>query len=118
MRTDSTTYAIKRAYKDISLKYHPDKNPDDKKAGEKFIKYQAAYEVLKDASKRDAYNKFGAAGLDDGHARATLVAWRDHPDPDLAQLVEAALHDLQDVAPPAPPPAPAWAPEPEAARVP
>ena len=40
-------------YRDISLKYHPDKNPDDKTAAAKFIKYQAAYEVLKDASKRD-----------------------------------------------------------------
>lgn len=65
VRTDATTFEIKRAYKQISLKYHPDKNPDDKHAAEKFIRYQSAYEVLKDASRRDAYNKFGTAGLTD-----------------------------------------------------
>jgi hypothetical protein len=75
VRTDSTTYAIKRAYKDISLKYHPDKNPDDKKAAEKFIRYQAAYEVLKDTSKRDAYNKFGPAGLDASMSDSASQLW-------------------------------------------
>ena len=64
VRTDAPSSEIKRAYRDISLKFHPDKNKDDKKAAEKFIRYQAAYEVLKDQSKRDAYNKFGPAGLD------------------------------------------------------
>jgi len=61
VRIDATSTQVKRAYRDISLIHHPDKNPEDKNAGEKFIKYQAAYEVLKDASKRDAYNKFGSA---------------------------------------------------------
>ena len=64
VRTDAPSFEVKRAYRDISLKYHPDKNKQDPKAAEKFIRYQAAYEVLKDQSKRDAYNKFGAAGLD------------------------------------------------------
>ena len=64
VRIDSPMSEIKRAYKQISLKHHPDKNPDDKHASEKFVKYQAAYEVLKDATKRDAYNKFGTAGID------------------------------------------------------
>lgn len=62
---DARSSDIKAAYRQISLKYHPDKNPDDKSAAEKFIKYQAAYEVLKDASKRETYNKFGQPGLDD-----------------------------------------------------
>jgi hypothetical protein len=65
VRVDSPSSEIKKAYKQISLKYHPDKNPDDKDAATKFIRYQSAYEVLKDASKRDIYNKFGQAGIDD-----------------------------------------------------
>ena len=65
VRVDSPSSEIKRAYKTISLKYHPDKNPDDPNAATKFIKYQSAYEVLKDSNKRDTYNKFGQAGLDD-----------------------------------------------------
>ena len=65
VRVDASVTDVKRAYRDISLKHHPDKNPDDKKAAEKFIKFQAAYEVLKESSKRDAYNKFGTAGLED-----------------------------------------------------
>ena len=65
VRVDARTADIKVAYRTISLKYHPDKNPDDKSAAEKFIKYQAAYEVLKDASKREVYNKFGQPGIDD-----------------------------------------------------
>ena len=59
VRTDATAAEIRRAYKDISLKYHPDKNPDDKSAGDKFRQAATAYEVLKDASKRTSYNKFG-----------------------------------------------------------
>jgi len=65
VRVDAGTAEIKRAYKQISLKYHPDKNPDDKRAAEKFIKYQNAYEVLKDPRTRGTYNKFGTAGLQD-----------------------------------------------------
>ena len=62
---DAPSADIKRAYKQISLKYHPDKNPDDPNAATKFIKYVSAYEVLKDSTKRDVYNKFGLAGLED-----------------------------------------------------
>ena len=65
VRVDATTAEIKRAYRDISLIHHPDKKPGDKHAAENFIRYQTAYEVIKDATKRDVYNKFGAAGLDD-----------------------------------------------------
>ena len=65
VRVDAPTADVKRAYKQISLIHHPDKNPDDKDANQKFVKFQNAYEVLKDATRRDLYNKFGAAGLDD-----------------------------------------------------
>jgi len=67
VRVDATTAEIKRAYRDISLEMHPDKNRNDPNAAEKFIKYQTAYEVLKDPSTRSKYNKFGpGADADDG----------------------------------------------------
>ena len=65
VRVDASSTDIKRVYRDISLKYHPDKNKDDPDAEKKFIKYQSAYEVLKDPRKRLLYNKFGSAGLDE-----------------------------------------------------
>lgn len=50
---------IKKAYRKLALKYHPDKNPDDKAAQEKFIEAAEAYEVLSDPEKRQKYDKFG-----------------------------------------------------------
>ena len=57
---DST---IKKAYRKIAMKYHPDKNPDDKSAEEKFKEAAEAYEVLSDADKRARYDRFGHAGV-------------------------------------------------------
>lgn len=50
---------IKKAYRKLALKYHPDKNPDDKAAQEKFIEAAEAYEVLSDPDKRQKYDQFG-----------------------------------------------------------
>ena len=49
---------IKKAYRKIAMKYHPDRNPDDKKAEEKFKEAAEAYEILSDANKRARYDRF------------------------------------------------------------
>ncbi len=54
---------LKKAYRKLALKYHPDKNPDDSIAEEKFKEAAEAYEVLSDNNKRERYNRFGHAGM-------------------------------------------------------
>lgn len=54
---------IKRAYKKVAIKYHPDRNPGNKEAEEKFKEAAEAYEVLRDPDKRQRYDQFGAAGV-------------------------------------------------------
>jgi molecular chaperone DnaJ len=54
---------IKRAYRRMALKYHPDKNPDDKDAESKFKECAEAYEVLSDPAKRQRYDQYGHEGL-------------------------------------------------------
>ena len=55
---------IKRAYRKSAMKYHPDRNPGDQEAEEKFKEIGEAYEVLSDADKRARYDQFGFAGVD------------------------------------------------------
>ena len=55
---------IKKAYRKLALKYHPDYNPGDKTAEEKFKEINEANEVLSDADKRAKYDQFGFAGVD------------------------------------------------------
>ncbi|MBA2613967.1 MAG: molecular chaperone DnaJ [Bacteroidetes bacterium] len=54
---------IKKAYRKLAIKFHPDKNPDDKSAEEKFKEAAEAYEILSNADKRQRYNQFGHAGV-------------------------------------------------------
>ena len=57
---------LKRSYRKLAVKFHPDKNPDDHTAEEKFKEISEAYEVLSDASKRAAYDRYGHAAFQGG----------------------------------------------------
>lgn len=59
----ATADEIKKAYRKLAMQYHPDKNPGNKKAEEKFKEISEAYEVLSDTDKRKNYDQFGAAGV-------------------------------------------------------
>ena len=54
---------IKKSYRKVAMQYHPDRNPGDKAAEEKFKEAKEAYEMLSDANKRAAYDRFGHAGV-------------------------------------------------------
>ena len=62
----ATADEIKKAYRRLAMKFHPDRNPDDPEAEHKFKECKEAYEVLANAQKRAAYDQFGHAGLEGG----------------------------------------------------
>lgn len=72
---------IKKAYRKLAIKYHPDKNPGDKVAEEKFKEATEAYEVLRDEKKRQTYDQFGFEGV------AGMAGGFD----------ASAMHDFEDI---------------------
>ncbi|HQH95361.1 MAG TPA: DnaJ domain-containing protein, partial [Rectinema sp.] len=60
----ATKDEIKKAYRKLAIQFHPDKNPGNKTAEEKFKEATEAYEVLGDDQKRQAYDQFGFAGVE------------------------------------------------------
>jgi molecular chaperone DnaJ len=62
--TRASQEEIKKAYRQLALQFHPDRNPGNKEAEEKFKEAAEAYEVLRDSQKRDLYDQFGHAGLE------------------------------------------------------
>src|SRR5262245_44905392 len=65
VKNDASADDIKKAYRRLALKYHPDRNPGDKAAEEKFKEASNAYEVLSDPAKRQAYDQRGRMGVED-----------------------------------------------------
>lgn len=65
VKKDASADDIKKAYRKLAMKYHPDKNPEDKNAEEKFKEISEAYAVLSDAEKRKEYDAYGAEGFSD-----------------------------------------------------
>lgn len=61
---DASEEDIKKSYRKLAMKYHPDRNPDNPKAEAQFKEVKEAYEILTDADKRAAYDRFGHAGVD------------------------------------------------------
>ena len=61
---DASDDELKKAYRKLAMKHHPDRNPDSKEAEDKFKEAKEAYEVLTDANKRAAYDQYGHAGVD------------------------------------------------------
>lgn len=64
VQKNATEAELKKAFKRLAMKYHPDRNPDDTSAEEKFKEAKEAYDILSDAQKRAAYDQFGHAGVD------------------------------------------------------
>jgi curved DNA-binding protein CbpA len=61
---DASDEEIKKAYRKLAMKHHPDRNPDNPKAEEHFKEAKEAYEILSDSQKRAAYDQYGHAGVD------------------------------------------------------
>jgi len=60
---DCSGAELKKAYRKLAMKFHPDRNPDDKEAEDKFKQINEAYEVLSDEEKRSTYDRYGKDGL-------------------------------------------------------
>ncbi len=61
---DASGAILKKAYRKLAMKYHPDRNPDDKEAEEQFKIINEAYQILSDDEKRSIYDRYGKAGLE------------------------------------------------------
>lgn len=68
---DADAEQIKKAFRKLAIRYHPDKNPDDKTAEEKFKKINAAYSVLGDVTKRAQYDKYGTSDYTQNYGQST-----------------------------------------------
>jgi curved DNA-binding protein len=77
---DATAEQIKKAYRRLALKHHPDKNPGDRKAEEKFKEITEAYAVLSDAEKKRQYDRFGESGFHERFTREDIFRGFDPSD--------------------------------------
>ncbi|XP_064167232.1 dnaJ homolog subfamily C member 10 [Anguilla rostrata] len=72
---EASTREIRQAFKKLALTMHPDKNPNDQSAHDKFLKINRAYEVLKDEDLRKKYDKYGEKGLQDEQQGGRYESW-------------------------------------------
>ena len=103
---NATDAEIKSAYRKLAKKYHPDLNPGNKEAEEKFKEVNEANDVLSDPQKRQRYDQFGFAGVDPNYAAWT---WATSLAISLAAALAVDSAALAAVLPPAPPMYPARA---------
>ncbi len=73
----ATVAEIKKAYKELAFKYHPDKNPGNAKAEDRFKEISAAYAVLSDKSKRAQYDQFGSSGFHQRYSQEDIFRGAD-----------------------------------------
>ena len=113
---NATDAEIKSAYRKLAKKYHPDLNPGNKEAEEKFKEVNEANDVLSDPQKRQRYDQFGFAGVDPNYAvqagsAVVLAAWTWATSLAISLAADLAVDSaaLAAVLPPAPPMHPARA---------
>ena len=83
---------VKSAYRKLAMKHHPDRNPGNKEAEDKFKEATEAYEVLKDPQKRSAYDRFGHAGV--GQAAGAGFGFGGFESFDLGDALRAFMRDF------------------------
>lgn len=92
----ATPDEIKSAFRKLGAKHHPDKNPDDPGAAQRFKEVNAAYQILSDPQKRAMYDRFGAAGLGAARAGASSGPFQGVPI-DLSEInIDGIFGDLLD----------------------
>ena len=85
---------IKKSYRKLAVQYHPDKNPNDAQAAEKFREATEAYEVLKDDNKRRQYDQFGHAAFDNSGGGGFGGGWSGMGGMDLNEALKAFMGDF------------------------
>lgn len=88
----ATADEIKRAYRKLAKQYHPDRNPGDKQAEQRFKEVQAAYDVLGDAKRREEFDRFGAGGPTPHYEQ-----WQHAPQPEGAVRFSFSGDDLNGI---------------------
>ena len=96
---DASEEEIKKAYRKLAMKHHPDRNPDNPKSEELFKEAKEAYEVLCDAGKRGAYDQYGHAGVNPQGMGAERPERASALSPTLSAISSATFSVRDDSAP-------------------
>ncbi len=89
VRRDASQADIQKAYREMARKYHPDQNPDDKGAKDKFVRIQKAFEVLNDSEKREMYDRYGSSFESIGAGGPRSQGWGAGPQGFRAEDIES-----------------------------